>query len=184
MIMLDHFRPFWPILTISDYFWPFWPFFTLSLAIFFSFFLGPFWHQRIYDTTLSSRDIAMWRFLWRGEQQQQELGILGVRRLAVWCQCTIAYLIFFVGTRGPVFLWNILLVPCTYRHWGCLVTKLSIFDHKYVEGLGLWEGDLQICNHNHKINSKNPSMLLDNCYFAWNYNMKSGMVLLLLWKVG
>ena len=52
LTILDHFRPFrpfWPFLTIFDHF-----------RIFFR----SFWHQRIYDTTLGSRDIAMWRFLW------------------------------------------------------------------------------------------------------------------------
>ena len=36
-------------------------------------------HQRIYDTSLGSRDIAMWRFLWQRERAaEQELGILVV----------------------------------------------------------------------------------------------------------
>ena len=40
--------------------------------------LHVFLHQRIYDTSLGSWDIAMWRFLWRRGRAEQELGILAV----------------------------------------------------------------------------------------------------------
>ena len=41
-------------------------FVSIFLQIFFQILFRSFWHQRIYDTALGSRDIAMWRFLWRG----------------------------------------------------------------------------------------------------------------------
>ena len=40
-------------------------FVSIFLLIFFQILFRSFWHQRIYDTALGSRDIAMWRFLWR-----------------------------------------------------------------------------------------------------------------------
>ena len=49
-----------------------WPFSTLFLFDFFiqnSFWL--FWHQRIYGTTLSSRDIVTWRFLWHSRSRNR-----------------------------------------------------------------------------------------------------------------
>ena len=57
--IFGHFGPFWPFLTVFDNFSPFF-FWKFLFRICFR----SFWHQRIYDTTLGSRDIAMWRFLW------------------------------------------------------------------------------------------------------------------------
>ena len=59
------------------FFWNFIFFWNFYFRIFFIFFRS-FCHQRIYSTTLGSRDIARWRFLWRG-RRGEELGILGVR---------------------------------------------------------------------------------------------------------
>ena len=59
----------WARFDIFDNFWRINYLFNFLIRTFF----WLFWHQRIYYTTLGYRDIAMWRFLWWGEE---ELGIL------------------------------------------------------------------------------------------------------------
>ena len=65
-IILDHFSPFWTILDHLDHFDHFrrLPFLTFSEKFLIQNFFLSFWNQRIYDTTLGSRDIATWHFLW------------------------------------------------------------------------------------------------------------------------
>ena len=52
----DHFGPFWTILNNFDQFWPSLTFYFFKFLI--HNFFRSFWHQRIYDTTLGSWDIA------------------------------------------------------------------------------------------------------------------------------
>ena len=52
-------------------FWPFSTFFFFEFWIFlFRIFFRSFWHQRIYATTLGSRDIVKVRFLWRSRRSR------------------------------------------------------------------------------------------------------------------
>ena len=46
-----------------------------------------FWHQRIYDTTLRSRDIAVWWFLWRAEDEERTRNWVFVVGYVASCQC-------------------------------------------------------------------------------------------------